>query len=59
MALLSKIIFAAAIAVAKAQSSDPGIGSNPNAQGATEEVTPGSGPNGYSLPFHGSVFHSN
>ncbi|PMD16298.1 glycoside hydrolase family 23 protein [Hyaloscypha hepaticicola] len=46
MALLSKIIFAAAIATAKAQSSDPGIGSNPNAQGATEEVTPGSGPNG-------------
>ncbi|RDL32070.1 putative glycoside hydrolase family 23 protein [Venustampulla echinocandica] len=28
------------------QSVDPGIGVNPNAQGATAEVTPGSGPNG-------------
>lgn len=56
MALLSKIIFAAAIAIAEAQSSDPGIGSNPNAQGATEEVTPGSGPNGYFVPFHKQCF---
>jgi hypothetical protein len=36
----------AAISLARAQSSDPGLGTNPNAQGATEDVTPGSGPNG-------------
>lgn len=28
------------------QSADPGVGVNPNAQGATESVTPGAGPNG-------------
>ena len=29
-----------------AQSADPGLGVNSKAQGATEEVTPGAGPNG-------------
>lgn len=29
-----------------AQSADPGLGVNKNATGATEEVTPGAGPNG-------------
>ena len=33
--------------LAGAQSVDPGIGVNPEAQGATENVTPGAGPNGY------------
>ena len=36
----------AAIALARAQSIDSGLGTNLNAQGATEDVTPGSGPNG-------------
>jgi hypothetical protein len=36
----------AAFSLAHAQSVDPGLGTNPNAQGATEDVTPGSGPNG-------------
>lgn len=31
---------------AYAQSANPGIGKNPAAEGATEDVTPGSGPNG-------------
>lgn len=31
---------------ARGQSVDPGIGVNPKAQGATEDVTPGTGPNG-------------
>ena len=39
-------IVAAAASLARAQSIDPGLGTNPNAQGATEDVTPGSGPNG-------------
>jgi hypothetical protein len=29
-----------------AQSADPGLGVNSHAQGATENVTPGAGPNG-------------
>jgi hypothetical protein len=29
-----------------AQSADPGLGVNSNAQGATEQVTPSGGPNG-------------
>jgi hypothetical protein len=32
-----------------APSVDPGLGTNPNAPGATSDVTPGSGPNGYVL----------
>lgn len=39
-------VAAAAAGLAYAQSADPGLGTNPNAQGATEDVTPGSGPNG-------------
>lgn len=35
---------------AVAQSENPGLGKNPAAEGATEEVTPGSGPNGYFKP---------
>ena len=44
-------IIAAVAALAEAQSVDPGLGVNPNAQGATEDVTPGSGPNGYVFNF--------
>jgi uncharacterized Zn-finger protein len=45
------LLLGAAISLVNAQSSDPGIGTNPNAQGATEDVTPGSGPNGYFAPI--------
>lgn len=41
----------ACAALSNAQSANPGIGTNPNAQGATDDVTPGSGPNGYSPQF--------
>ncbi|OBT85094.1 hypothetical protein VE02_06476 [Pseudogymnoascus sp. 03VT05] len=34
------------VATGDAQSKNPGLGVNSNAQGATEEVTPGGGPNG-------------
>lgn len=37
---------AACSAIAYAQSANIGLGTNPDAQGATEEVTPGAGPNG-------------
>ncbi|KAI9929590.1 hypothetical protein ASPWEDRAFT_183944 [Aspergillus wentii DTO 134E9] len=35
-----------AVAIANAQSANPGVGSNPKAQGATEKVTSNTGPNG-------------
>lgn len=34
------------VATGDAQSANPGLGVNSHAQGATEEVTPGGGPNG-------------
>lgn len=34
------------VATGDAQSKNPGLGINPHAQGATEEVTPDGGPNG-------------
>lgn len=34
------------VATGDAQSKNPGLGVNSHAQGATEEVTPGAGPNG-------------
>ncbi|KAH8696114.1 transglycosylase SLT domain protein [Talaromyces proteolyticus] len=40
---LASFVLAAGVA---AQSADPGLGVNSHAQGATEEVTPGAGPNG-------------
>lgn len=48
MALLKSTILAAlaAAASANAQSADPGVGTNPNAQGATNDTTPSRGPNG-------------
>lgn len=45
----AKTLTAASLALltcAAAQSADPGLGVNSNAQGATEQVTPGGGPNG-------------
>lgn len=42
-------LLAACSATAFAQSSNTGLGTNPEAQGATEEVTPGTGPNGYAV----------
>lgn len=36
----------ALVAVSNGQSSNPNIGTNSKVQGATEDVTPGSGPNG-------------
>ena len=39
------------------QSKDPGLGTNPSAQGATSAVTLGSGPNGWALPYN-SIFDS-
>lgn len=52
MTFLKSVLFAATLATAgaNAQSSDPGVGSNPKAQGATSDVTPSTGPNGY-LPL--------
>jgi hypothetical protein len=38
---------AAMVTTTQAQSANPGVGSNPNAQGATDDVTPSTGPNGY------------
>jgi hypothetical protein len=46
VALISLAIASGAVA----QSENPGLGVNPGAEGATEEVTPGSGPNGYLTP---------
>jgi hypothetical protein len=43
---------AACSAIACAQSASIGLGTNPDAQGATEEVTPGAGPNGYGVFTH-------
>jgi hypothetical protein len=40
------LILATVALLASAQSVDPGIGINPEAQGGTEDVTPGAGPNG-------------
>lgn len=40
------LILATIVRLAGAQSADPGLGVNPEAQGATEDVTPGGGPNG-------------
>jgi hypothetical protein len=40
------LILATIARLVSAQSSDPGIGVNPDATGATEDVTPGAGPNG-------------
>lgn len=40
------VALAAAAATTHAQSANPGVGTNPKAQGATEQVTPSSGPNG-------------
>lgn len=45
----TKTFTAASLALltsAAAQSADPGLGVNSHAQGATEQVTPGGGPNG-------------
>jgi hypothetical protein len=49
MAVLKSITLTSlALAIgATAQSANPGVGKNPKAQGATENVTPSSGPNGY------------
>lgn len=46
---LLTVLLASCAALSQAQSSNPGIGTNSDAQGATEDVTPGSGPNGYAL----------
>lgn len=40
------LVLATIARLASAQSVDPGIGVNPDATGATEDVTPGAGPNG-------------
>ena len=42
----SILLFTACAASVFAQSANPGLGTNPDAQGATSEVTPGTGPNG-------------
>lgn len=49
MAVLKNITLTSlALAIgATAQSANPGVGINPKAQGATEEVTPSTAPNGY------------
>lgn len=51
MAILKPIALAtlALAAHSTAQSANPGVGSNPKATGATEEVTSTTGPNGYAL----------
>lgn len=51
MAILKPALLAAlaAAASANAQSANPGLGSNPNAEGATDDVTPSTGPNGYEI----------
>ncbi|GLI74772.1 hypothetical protein PoHVEF18_003020 [Penicillium ochrochloron] len=49
MAILKPTLLAALAATAattQAQSANPGVGSNPKAQGATDDVTPSTGPNG-------------
>lgn len=49
MAFLKSFLLAALVAAASvnAQSANPGLGSNPKAQGATANVTTSTGPNGY------------
>lgn len=49
MAVLKSITLTSlALAIgATAQSANPGVGKNPKAQGATDNVTPSTGPNGY------------
>jgi hypothetical protein len=47
MAPVSLLILGSFVTLTLTQSSDPNLGINPNAQGATEDMTPGSGPNGY------------
>lgn len=42
-------LVALAAALANAQSANPGVGSNPKADGATDEVTSNTGPNGYEI----------
>jgi len=44
--LKSAALFALGVALANAQSANPGVGSNPKAEGATEDVTSNTGPNG-------------
>ncbi len=41
------LLLTACAATALAQTGDLGLGTNPEAQGATSDVTPGAGPNGY------------
>lgn len=47
---LLSLLLASCAALSQAQSSNPGIGTNSAAQGATADVTPGGGPNGYVYP---------
>jgi hypothetical protein len=53
MAVLKNITLTSlALAIgATAQSANPGVGINPKAQGATADVTPSTGPNGYGRPL--------
>jgi hypothetical protein len=54
--LKTATVVALAAALANAQSANPGVGSNPKAEGATDEVTSNTGPNGYKMflkIFHG------
>lgn len=54
MAILKPTLLTALAAIAattQAQSANPGVGSNPKAQGATDDVTPSTGPNGYLHPL--------
>lgn len=53
MTLLKPTLLAALAAVAattQAQSANPAVDSNPKAQGATDDVTPNTGSNGYAHP---------
>lgn len=43
------LILTAAVTSVTSQSASPGVGTNPAAEGATEDVTPGAGPNGFVL----------
>lgn len=42
----STALLALGVALANAQSSNPRVGSNPKAEGSTEDVTSNTGPNG-------------
>lgn len=55
MAILKPTLLAALVvavaATTQTHSANPGVGSNPKAQGATDDVTPSTGPNGYPRPI--------